>query len=189
MLDQIPAEILAHIAFHLSITTLSPPVPLLQSCKSIHSAISPSTNHRLYGRLFRSAFDTAAAERRIGSGGINAGNVTQELKRRVIALNRIERMVQAQLVFAIQIEDLWVLYIMLIENGGSNPTLGSMADGVDGKNIQHFIGEYGHVHLDTFLKLYHDQQLLPAAVEPGYPSETTERALIMWISWLLSGYR
>lgn len=119
MLDQVPPEVLAHIAFHLSLPTLSPHVPLLQSCKSIHDCIAPQHNARLYARLFRAAFDSAAAERRIGVGEINAGQVVQELKRRVIALKRIERMVDASDVKDVQIGDLWVLYIMMIENGGS----------------------------------------------------------------------
>lgn len=58
---------------------------------------------------------------------------------------------------------------------------------LDGKNITHFLGN-GIVHLSTFLKLYHEQHLLAAALEPGYPAETVERSLVMWIAWLLSGY-
>lgn len=117
MLDQIPSEVLSLIALHLSLSTLSPPIPLLQSCKSVHSALSPANNARLYGRLFRSAFDTAAVERRLGADGIHAGNITNELKRRVVALRRIERMIRTQNLADVRVNDLWVVYIMLIENG------------------------------------------------------------------------
>jgi len=117
MLDTVPAEILANIAYHVSETALAPPVPLLQSCKSIHDALSPANNHRLYGSLFRSAFDTAAAERRLGD--LNAGDITQELRRRVQALSRVRRLVKHGNVLGVQTNDLWVIYVMLIENGAS----------------------------------------------------------------------
>jgi hypothetical protein len=115
MLDTIPAEILANIAYHVSCLASSPPVPLLQSCKSIHDALSPASNSRLYGSLFRHAFDTEAAERRLGS--LHAGAVTQELKRRIKALHRIRQMVKRGDVLSVHTDDLWVVYIMLIENG------------------------------------------------------------------------
>jgi len=115
MLDTVPPEILANIAYHISLPALSPPVPLLQSCKSIHDALTPATNHRLYGALFRATFDVAAAERRLGS--LNAGDITQELRRRVQALGRVRRMVESGDVLSVRTDDLWVIYVMLIENG------------------------------------------------------------------------
>jgi len=120
MLDTIPAEILANIAYHVSCPALSPPVPLLQSCKSIHDALSPTSNSRLYGSLFRYAFDTKAAERRLGD--IHAGAITQELERRVKALHRIRQMVKRGDVLGVKADDLWVVYVMLIENGAPGLT-------------------------------------------------------------------
>jgi hypothetical protein len=60
---------------------------------------------------------------------------------------------------------------------------------LDGKNIRHLVSPSGLLYLPTFLQLYHKQHLLAAALEPGYPAETEGRSLIMWIAWLLSGYR
>lgn len=115
MLTTVPPEILANIAFHLALPTLSPPVPLLQTCKAIYQTLSPSNNPRLYGRIFRTAFDYEAAERRIGD--IHAGDVTQELQRRVQTLRRLKAMTRRGEVEGAQAMDLWIIYIMLIENG------------------------------------------------------------------------
>jgi hypothetical protein len=117
MLTTVPPEILTHIAYHLALPSLSPPVPLLQSCKTIHQTLNSSNNHRLYARLFRTAFDVKAAERRLGD--IHAGDVTQELRRRVITLRRLGAMTRRGVVEGVQASDLWIIYIMLIENGAS----------------------------------------------------------------------
>jgi len=58
---------------------------------------------------------------------------------------------------------------------------------VDGKNVRHLL-DNGMVSLRRFLDLYHEQHLLAAALEPGYPAETIERSLYMWIAWLWAGY-
>lgn len=72
MLEQIPPEIISHITYHLclsplALTTTTPPVALLQTCKAIYQAIAPERNMRLYARIYRGWFDVAAAERRLGN--------------------------------------------------------------------------------------------------------------------------
>lgn len=183
MLDTIPPEVLSHIALHLLLPTCAPPTNLLQTSKTIHNTLSPSTNPRLYSRVYRACFDTSAAERRLGD--LKATDLTAELGRRVKALSRLTRQVESKNVSKVKDEDLWVIYIMLIENGMSDLPDLDMADGVaDGKNVEHLLaGSF----LPIFLRLYHEQHLLPAAVQPGYPAETVGRALTMWIAWLLSG--
>jgi hypothetical protein len=57
---------------------------------------------------------------------------------------------------------------------------------VDGKNIQHFSSS--GLDLIRFLRMYHEQHMLAAALQPGYPAETVGRTLVMWISWLLNSH-
>jgi hypothetical protein len=116
MLDIIPPEVLAHIALHLTLPTLAPPISLLQTSKSISRTLIPSSNSRLYARIFRANFDTSAAERRV-KGEINSGDLVCELKKRVGALGRLSRMIEKSDVGGVSEEDLWVIYVMLTENG------------------------------------------------------------------------
>ncbi|EIW68667.1 hypothetical protein TREMEDRAFT_32015 [Tremella mesenterica DSM 1558] len=174
MLDLIPSEILSLIAFHLSLESLSPPISLLCTSKPLYTALSPRTNPRLYSRLFRLSFDTSAPTRRLGRRTLTAGDLASELKNRVKVLNRLNKRVTNGDVTQVSDEELWTVYIMMIEN--------------DGLNIKHLIGKDAKVDLIKFLKMYHEQHLLAAAIEPGYPKETVGRSLAMWIAYLLSGY-
>ncbi|WVQ83872.1 hypothetical protein IAT38_006016 [Cryptococcus sp. DSM 104549] len=191
MLATIPPEIISYIALHLCLASPLPalPIPLLQSCRTINDAISPQTNPRLYARVFRSFFDTAAPERRFGQEVVRQGRgkwdegrgeaklraqeLMEELRKRVGVLSRLRGMVERQDVADVTDDDFWVLYFMLVEN--------------DGKNTDLLLGPNAVVHLPTFLDLYHQQHLLAAAVEPGYPAETVGRSLAMWIAWLVGG--
>jgi hypothetical protein len=135
MLNTIPPELVSHIALQLAKETLRPPVSLLQSCKAMHTACSPQTNPRLYANVFEASFDLEAAERRLtnsGSGSkhrkrddssirdmVTAAAITTELRTRVMALDRLRAMCAAEDVSDVRNEDLWVIYIMLIENGES----------------------------------------------------------------------
>lgn len=236
MLEQIPPEIISHIAYHLclfphALTTSTPPIALLQTSKTIYQAIAPERNTRLYARIYRGWFDVAAAERRLGNRKISAappgtdgengnGNkrkrnfttdmmkgqegdttprlraqdLVNEMKRRVKALARLREMVKRGDVTEVPDDDLWVLYFMLIENGMSFPHVNFLLaclikapHGIDGKNAEILFGDQAIVHLPTFLELYHRQHFLAAAMEPGYPEETTGRSLAMWIAWFVLG--
>ena len=178
MLDTVPPEILAHIALHVALPDLAPPVQLLCTSRAIHATLAPQNNPRLYARLFRSAFDTRAAERRmarllppapvairsdsveseasaststVASGStpqtsasedesdeeprevkrrrrnherrkrdgerLTAVQLTAELKRRVRALSRLGRQIETEDLSDLRDDDLWVVYLMMIENG------------------------------------------------------------------------
>ena len=41
-----------------------------------------------------------------------------------------------------------------------------------------------HALLPQYLSLYYNRYLLAAAVEPGYPAETTDRSLALHLSYL-----
>lgn len=184
MLDTVPSEVLTQIAYHLSLPTLQPPLSLLLTSKSIHAALSSENNPNLYARIFRSSFDTAAAERRVG-GEIHAGNLARELQLRVKALGRLRRVLERKDVSSIRERDLWVVFVLLVEHGES-PSKSHLLM-LDWYNLSYLLRSDSPTgfHLPTFLKLYHDENLLPAAVEPGYPADTPGRALTMWIAWLL----
>ncbi|WRT65111.1 uncharacterized protein IL334_002053 [Kwoniella shivajii] len=213
MLDQIPSEIISQISFHLSLSPSSssssstsaaspfdsiPPINLLLACRTIHDAISPSNNPRLYAKLFRAIFDIDAPERRFRTvpqkikrkakkrrrntnqndeddigDKLKAQELMKELKKRVKTLLKLRNMVEQNDVSDVGEDDLWTIYLMLIEN--------------DGKNAEHLIGSKAVLHLPSFLDLYHEQHFLAAAVEPGYPAETVGRSLAMWIAWLVGG--
>ena len=118
MLDKVPPEVLALIAYHSTLPTLLPPSTLIATTRSIRDSISPSSNPRLYVKIFKAAFDTAAVERRLGE--VTAAQYAQELKRRVAALYRLSGMVTRRDLAGIQDDDLWAIYLMLIENGASD---------------------------------------------------------------------
>ncbi len=115
MLDKVPPEVLGLIAFHLTLPTLRPPVNLLLASRTIHDVISPKANPLLYAKVFRQTFDMEAVERRIGE--IKPLAVTSELRRRVMVLFRLRQMVDRSDLSDLRDDDLWVVYLMLIENG------------------------------------------------------------------------
>ena len=79
-----------------------------------------------------------------------------------------------------------LLYFLVSHRLGRSRRLGGRVGlTTDGKNIVHL---YDRIFIPSFIRLYHDQILLPAALEPGLPAETPERALFMWIAWLIAGY-
>ena len=124
MLAEVPSEILSHIAYHLCSSDLSPPVNLLQTCRTIYESICPRSNPRLYSKLFKEAFDIGAVERRLEGDELHALHISLELERRVKCLNRLKKMITRGNVIDVTMDDLWVIYIMLIENGTSSVFLG-----------------------------------------------------------------
>lgn len=139
MLDKLPPEILTHITYHIVLESGCPPVNLLQSCNAIYGAVSPETNANLYAQVFRTQYDTAAPTRRFtftdaGSvGGVDTAETSRrisgsgtrqdwlgsralvaELRNRTRALCRLSRNTSE-----VSAEDLWVVYLMLLENGAS----------------------------------------------------------------------
>lgn len=142
MLHDLPSEVLGQVVLHLCTRKLDhspepryyypgtyppdnwvvPPVALLCTCRAINSAISPSANPELYAQIYRANFDTAAVYRRLGDAAsssrkVRAKALTAELKRRVIALRRLTRRLRSDDVSETKDDDLWFIYLMLIENG------------------------------------------------------------------------
>ena len=120
MLSAIPTEILSHVALHLSLSSNppSPPIALLLTSKSIYNSLSYAGNPDLYARLYRACFDTQAVERRMGPQ--EAASLVAELKRRVRCLRKLNALVRQGDVRRVVESDLWVVYLMLLENGTSH---------------------------------------------------------------------
>jgi hypothetical protein len=100
---------------------IASPTNLLRTSRLVNSIISPTANPELYARIFRANFDTAAVFRRLGDGPstrkIRAREMTAELKRRVRALSRLRDMMDKKEVQRVGEEEMWVIYVMLVENG------------------------------------------------------------------------
>ncbi|KAL7423339.1 hypothetical protein Q5752_002642 [Cryptotrichosporon argae] len=96
-------------------------------------------------------------------------DIVDEMRRRAAALARVGAMVGAEQVGAVAEADLWVIYLMLLEN--------------DGKNVLHFLPGAA-LDLAGFLRLYHKTVSVPDALDPGYPAPTAARALVAWIDWI-----
>lgn len=86
---------------------------LVLTCKSLNNAISRTSSPHLYARIFRQQFDSAALVRRFPSEERTAQHLSEELVRRWETLGRVRRLERVQTAEP----DLWVLYLMCIENG------------------------------------------------------------------------
>lgn len=148
-------------------------------CRRLHSLLSLESNPRLYARVFRSKFDTAAIGRRFGKSALTSHNLANELRRRCILLKRIRRCV----ITAVQLLDtgaslsedessitemLWLAYLMMLEN--------------DGLNYEQLCW----AQLHSFLALHHATVMLDSAVSSGYPSDAVHKALALHLVYLLT---
>lgn len=176
---------------------------LVLTCKSLNNAISRTSSPHLYARIFRQQFDSAALVRRFPSEERTAQHLSEELVRRWETLGRVRRLERVQTAEP----DLWVLYLMCIENGawldllslsiymrvpGANsivtrPVLS------DGRNLDQLIN---YADLPTYLQRFRKERLSPPILSTHgtferlsqeLPSETTDRALALWIDWYTSG--
>ncbi|SPO35157.1 uncharacterized protein PSFLO_00628 [Pseudozyma flocculosa] len=150
---------------------------LLLVCRRFHHLLNIAANPRLYARVFRSKFDTAAIERRFGKHAVSSANLAQELRRRCLVLRRMRRCVENQELcpggvseetYPILVENLWTAYMMLLEN--------------DGLNLQQL--KWGQI--ESYLAIHHAKVMLSDAVRPGYPADSVDRALALHITYLLT---
>ncbi|KAF8896693.1 hypothetical protein BD779DRAFT_1497292 [Infundibulicybe gibba] len=82
--------------------------------RDVYNAINMQNNTRLYARIFRFKFDTAAIERRFSQRWLTPRCLASELVKRFVALKRIRGHRE------FQTDDLWTCYLMLSENDGRN---------------------------------------------------------------------
>ncbi|PWN47476.1 hypothetical protein IE53DRAFT_390385 [Violaceomyces palustris] len=150
---------------------------LLLTCRRFHALLNISANPRLYAKVFRYQFDTEAIARRFGPKAMSSRGLSQEFRKRCICLKRMRRAVklanlrpddQAPDADTAITENLWLAYMMLVEN--------------DGLNMQHI--KWGQV--EGYLLLFHSQVMLESSIQPGYPPDTPDRALALHLTYLLT---
>lgn len=127
-LAAMPSEILELIGFEVAcLSRFDQPRDLLSLClvsKQFHQTLSPKHNHRLYARLFKDRFDLAAVRRRFAP--VRSSVLCHEFLRRIKFMSRLKSRVaqgRKKPLFGgaggeqQMIEDLWMAYLMLLENG------------------------------------------------------------------------
>ncbi|TXT13379.1 hypothetical protein VHUM_00746 [Vanrija humicola] len=172
----LPPEILAHIGSFLVARDLAPPTALLRTCRAVHGALAPAANPNLYADEFRRSYDTGAAARRLGREP-TARDLAAELRTRTRGLSRLARTAPET---GLSPNDLWIVYLMLIEN--------------DGKNIRRLVAPLPDgpaIDMVSLLDKFHARTLstgLEDEDEVGYPPERVVDSLAMWIRWFLDEY-
>lgn len=158
---RVPAEVLEFIA--LELVLLSPVGPpqlgaFQRTCRAVYDVVNPR-NVSLYGRIFKTTFDTTAAARRFGPRVLRSENLTCQLFRNWRALSNIRYHA-----FHTLEDDFWACYFMLLED--------------DGKNYQQIQWAGVPKLADTFVRhrLYDGSS--------GWPAENTINALALWIMWM-----
>ncbi|GBE77595.1 predicted protein [Sparassis crispa] len=163
----IPVTVLENIALEATlIDPLGPPsvlVPLLLTCRYVYHSLSMHGCPHLYGRIFRSRFDSRAAFRRLGVRATYSKNLAWQLRKHCLALKRIRR---GDIFDSNLKADLWVAFIMAVENDGKNIVQLEWAN----------IGSLLHNFLVT--RLWENRQ-----DSNGWPAESALNALVIWLVW------
>lgn len=119
-LEQIPRDILQHIAFvGESSSILQPPhnlLCLLLTSSTIYRSLTPSACPHLYANIFRTKFDIAAARRRYHPA-LTDSALAVELRHRFRVLQRTRR---CDLSTSGLRQDLWTALVMVLESDGMN---------------------------------------------------------------------
>lgn len=109
--------------------TATPPIALrnlVVTCRHTRKHLSLENNPRLYARIFKAKFDTAAVARRYGPQVVSSRVLAEELVKRCTVLRRIKTAgllkrfrpeTNPELAEANMRENLWTAFLMLTENG------------------------------------------------------------------------
>ncbi|KAF8644008.1 hypothetical protein AX16_008724 [Volvariella volvacea WC 439] len=185
-LDNVPQEVLEHIAF-LAATSefLGPPsalVPLLHTSRRIHSRLSIKSNHHLYAKIFAHKFDLVPAVRRLGGDPTSPKSLAAELQLRCYYLKRIRE--RSDATFDVDGDStseggerlhglLLHAYLLMLENEEKN-------------ELQ--LREYAHI--EDWLKQYwfgvQGASLSLSSIQQNHwPPNNQETSLAMWLFWFL----
>lgn len=128
--DDIPHDVLEHIAFFTAIDPLlGPPTGLLNFVslsKRTYDTLAFNKNPLLYARICAAKFDLDAPVRRLGKNALTASALANEFVKRCIVLKRLR---SHALVHEVNPtfedeqtlnETLWTAYLMVLEDGGRN---------------------------------------------------------------------
>ena len=178
--DGLPPECIQAIAVRACEEPfLGPPTALatlLRVSRRTHAALCVQHNSTLHARVFAAKFDTVAPARRFADAGqpLAAGSWAAELRRRWICLRRIRHVSAVGRLGVVSEDeeraDLWLIYLMFIES--------------DGKNFDQLLH---WARVSGYIRTVIRELLSPSgASRPGYPVESTSRALGLWLMWFLT---
>ncbi|KAI0652579.1 hypothetical protein C8Q79DRAFT_898223 [Trametes meyenii] len=164
---RLPPDVILHIALELAtIDILGPPrylPPLLQVCRYVYDVLK-ANKKALMARIYRSKFDTRAAQRRLGAATLTNSALAFQLQKQTCALKRLRHGdIDSHHLTA----DLWTAFIMFLEN--------------DGRNYAHLM-EYAHI--DAVVERFMDARLWAFRESNlGWPIDSTPSSLIVWMLW------
>lgn len=117
------ADALSPASTQVPSVTPAPLLPLLRTSRTIHSTLRFHANAHLYARVFEEKLDVAAARRRLGYDEINDGALAEELKTRCVAMGHLKDAVRQGDITLFTEQDIYTVYLMLLENGECAPSL------------------------------------------------------------------
>ncbi|GJJ06053.1 hypothetical protein Clacol_000241 [Clathrus columnatus] len=173
--ERLPEHILEDIVlFAVDATFPGPPTPLaslLRVSKKVSSILTQKRNPILYARIFVSKFDIAAPCRRFGKSALDVNQQARECIRRFKCLRRFRfnSYPEDENVSSPLCEDLWIAYLMFLEN--------------DGKNIAQLIG---YAHIDIFARDFvktSGRLHIGATENAGWTVDNETNALALWLFW------
>ena len=169
-----PMEVLERVVLTLvHMTSPGPPsgiLSLLLVSKTVYSKISLLSNPSLYSDIFVAKFDDRPAVRRLGETCKHARNRANELVKRFMSLKRFKFMPCRQFSSSPTArDDLWVAYLMFMENDGRNYEQLVAYAAVD-KFVSDFVAHTGP---------FHDGE----DVNGGWKLDTQVNALATWLFW------
>ncbi|TFK48269.1 hypothetical protein OE88DRAFT_1664754 [Heliocybe sulcata] len=177
-LDNIPQEVVEHIAYYAATrAVLGPPagiIPLLLANRKIHALLSFASNPHLYARIFQQKFDPTVT--RLDA---DVGALADELRRRCTYLRRIKeraactvdpilrpRKADQDLLHEI----LWMSLLMTLENAGKN---------------EEQLRTYARI--DGWLRLFWFDDAGASLTNPAkrerWPLNNEFTSLAMWLFW------
>ncbi|KIJ60890.1 hypothetical protein HYDPIDRAFT_28829 [Hydnomerulius pinastri MD-312] len=122
-LEAIPLDVLTQVAFFTidgsPIATLDALLQLMLSSRTLHRLLSIRTCPQLYARIFRAQFDLKGHYRRSQQHAKTTSCLASELQERRRVLRRIRL---GQIVAHHLLDDLWMVYLMLLESDALNET-------------------------------------------------------------------
>lgn len=175
MLDRVPTDILEEIALFSSLSPLVGPPSALRALllvsRTLHDCLSRRYNPFIYSQLFLAKFDIDAPRRRLGQRVLDITALADECIHRFASLRRLKSNTYPRDGGRDDImrSDLWVAYLMFLEN--------------DGKNIRQLM-DYAQIHHFAFDFARPNGRLHDGAGMRGnWPMDSELNALGLWIFW------
>ncbi|THH19169.1 hypothetical protein EW146_g1949 [Bondarzewia mesenterica] len=138
---------------------------LMLTCRAFYSSLNPSTNPRLYVRLFNQMFDGLALARRLPPSSSLPEYLATELKRRCLAMKCFRRHDARDSGLSTAF---LVAYLMLLEDDGKN------SEQLRWSGLPEFVIDYLYQHLHEDIE------------EHGWPSDSEANSLAVALLWQLT---